>query len=324
MGDATVAVTDYNFPDLSVERRELAGVADVVHAGATTPEEVVEAAEGAHALLVQYAEITDEVLRELDDLAVVGRYGIGVDNVDVESATDRGVTVVNVPSYCEDEVAEHALALLLTCERRVVQFDDAVKDGRWDWKLGKPVFRLRGRTLGLAGFGKIPRRVVEKTGGLGLDYVAYDPYVDADEMAELGVEKVDFENLLARSDAISIHVPLTDETRNLFDADAFAAVDDDAVLVNTSRGKVVDDDALADALAAGKVRAAGLDVLPEEPPEESPLLDRDEVVLTPHVAWYSEDSIDDLRRTLARDVRRILHGEKPENPVNDLDSGRHR
>jgi D-3-phosphoglycerate dehydrogenase len=317
VGEATVVVTDYNFPDLSMERNELAGVAEVVHGGATTPEGVIEAATDADALLVQYAEITDDVLRELDELTVVGRYGIGVDNVDVESATARGVTVVNVPSYCEDEVAEHALALLLACERRVAQFDAAAKDGRWDWKLGEPIHRLRGKTLGLAGFGKIPRQLVEKTGGLSFEYVAYDPYVNVDEMAGRGVEKVDFEGLLARSDAVSIHVPLTDETRNLFDADAFAAMDDEGVLVNTSRGEVVDDDALADALTAGELRAAGLDVLPEEPPTGTPLLDRDEVVLTPHVAWYSEDSLEDLRRTLARDVRRVLDGEGPANPVNE-------
>lgn len=322
MADATVVVTDSNFPDLSIERRELATVADVVRADATTPEEVAEAAADADAdaLLVQYAEITDAVFREIDDLRVIGRYGIGVDNVDVESATEFGVTVVNVPSYCEDEVAEHALALLLACERRVVQYDAAVKDGRWDWKLGRPIHRLRGLTLGLAGFGKIPRRLVEKTAGLGFEYVAYDPYVDAESMAELGVEKVDFEGLVAGADAISIHVPLTDETEGLFDADAFAAMDD-AVVVNTSRGGIVDEDALGEALTSGAVRAAGLDVLSEEPPEDSPLLDRDEVVLTPHVAWYSEDSVAELRRTVARDVARVLRGENPDNPVNDLDTG---
>ena len=315
----TIVVTDYDYPDLSIER-ELAADAgvDLRAAAAETPAEVAEAGRGADALLVQFAPVTAEVFAELDGLAAVGRYGIGLDNVDVAAATDHGVAVVHHPSYSVDEVSTHAVALLLSCLRNVVGYDDDVKGGGWDWKVGQPLHRLSGRTLGLAGFGQIPRRVAAKASAFGLDVVAYDPYVSAEAVAEGGAEKVPFEELLERSDAVSVHTPLTDETRGLFDADAFASMRESAVLVNTSRGAVVDVDALADALDAGEIRMAALDVLPEEPPGDSPLLDRDDVVLTPHVAWYSEESIAELRRGVTEDVLRVLRGESPERPANDV------
>lgn len=314
-----VVVTDYNFSDLEIERDIFESIgAEVVGADADTDEEVIEAAEGADALLDQYAPVGPAVFDAAPDLQVVGRYGIGVDTVDLDAATEHGVWVVNVPSYCEDEVSTHALSLLLACERRVARFDAAIDSGTWDWKLGRPIFRLRGRTLGLAGFGKIPQRLVEKVSGFGLNVIAYDPYVTAEELAEHGAEKVSFDKLLDRSDAVSVHTPLTDETHHLFDGDAFEAMDDDTVVVNTARGGVIDTDALAEALETGELRAAGLDVLPEEPPGDSPLVGHDDVVLTPHVSWYSEDSLVELRRTVAEDVARVLQGEEPENPVNDL------
>lgn len=314
----TVLVTDTDFPDVETEREVLAEAdADVAVAQATTAEEVVDAAVdvGADALLVQYAPVTRDAFERLD-LAVVGRYGIGVDSVDVEAATDHGVRVVNVPSYCEDEVSTHAMALLLACVRRVSSFDSAVGSGTWDWTGGRPIHRMRGRTLGLAGFGKIPRRLVRKVDGFGVDVIAYDPYVSEEELATRGVEKVSFEALLDRSDYVSVHAPLTDETEGMFDADAFDRMRDGAVLVNTSRGGLVDTDALFEALADGRLGGAGLDVLPEEPPGESPLLDRDDVVVTPHVGWYSEESLDSLKRTVAEDVARVLAGRDPVNPVN--------
>lgn len=154
--------------------------------------------------------------------------------------------------------------------------------------------------------------------GFDVDVIAYDPYVSAEELAEHGVEKVGFDELLDRADSVSIHTPLTEETRHLFDGDAFEAMDDDAVVVNTARGGVIDTDALAEALEEGRLRAVGLDVLPEEPPEDSPLVGRDDAVLTPHVGWYSEDSLVELRRTVAEDVARVLRGKEPQNPVNEL------
>ncbi|MDG5759033.1 C-terminal binding protein [Natronococcus sp. A-GB1] len=315
----TILVTDFDFPDLEIERGVLADRdVELVSADAETADEVIEAAREADtdALLVQYAPIDRDVLETLD-VAVVGRYGIGVDTVDLEAATDEGVVVVNVPDYCEDEVPTHTIALLFACVRKTSLYDREIAEGTWDWTVGAPIHRLAGKTLGFAAFGKLPRRIAERLSGFDLEFVAYDPHQSADELAEYGVEKVSFDGLLERSDIVSVHAPLTEETRELFDAEAFAAMDDDAVLLNTARGAVVDDEALATALEDDELAAAGLDVLPAEPPEDSPLVGRDDVVCTPHVAWYSEESIVELRETVTRDVLRVLGDDRPENPVNE-------
>ncbi|AGB38548.1 C-terminal binding protein [Natronococcus occultus] len=320
----TILVTDFDFPDLEIERDVLEGRdIDLVATDAETADEVIEAAREveADALLVQYAPI-DRAVLELLDVAVVGRYGIGVDAVDLEAAADEDVVVVNVPDYCQSEVATHTIALLFACVRKTALYDRAIAEGTWDWTVGAPIERLPGKTLGFAAFGSIPRRIVERLSGFDLEFVAYDPHQSADELAECGVEKVSFDGLLERSDIVSVHAPLTAETRGLFDAAAFAAMDDDAIVLNTARGEIVDDKALATALEDGVLAAAGLDVLPNEPPEDSPLVDRDDVVCTPHVAWYSEESIVELREGVTRDVVRVLDGEAPENPVTgDASSG---
>jgi D-3-phosphoglycerate dehydrogenase len=317
----TVLVTDSDFPDADLEREVLREVdATVEVADARSPEEVVEAARSVDpdALLVQYARIDRSVFEAVDGLAVVGRYGIGVDSVDLEAATDHGVRVVNVPSYCEEEVSTHALSLLLALVRRVASLDAAVADGTWDWTAARPVHRMRGRTLGLAGFGKIPRHLLRKVEAFGVEIVAYDPYVSADELAEEGVEEVDFGTLLDRSDYVSVHTPLTEETEDLFDAEAFDRMKETAILVNTSRGAVVDTTALYNAVADDQIAGAGLDVLPHEPPEDTALAELDDVLVTPHMAWYSEESFETLRRTVSEDVATVLAGEEPENPVNDV------
>lgn len=313
----TILVTDYDFPDLDIERAraEEAGV-DLASTRAETADDVIEAGReaGADALLVQYAPITREVFEALD-LAAVGRYGVGVDSVDLEAASDHRVPVVNVPDYCTNEVAEHALALLLSCVRETARFDARIKAGEWDWTAGKPIGRLQGATVGFVGFGRIPQRLVEKAAGFDFAFLAYDPYRSEADLAEYGVEKVDFDELLARSRIVSVHAPLTEETRNLLDSEAFGSMREDAVVINTARGAVIDTEALASAIEAGEIAGAGLDVLPEEPPEGSPLVDLEEVVLTPHVAWYSEESIVELRETVTRDVLSVLSGAEPRNPV---------
>jgi D-3-phosphoglycerate dehydrogenase len=285
---------------------------------ARTPEEVIEVAEGADALLVQYADVTREVFEALPDLQAVGRYGIGVDSIDVDAAADHGIPVVNVPDYCIEEVPTHTLALLLACVRKIPSYDRAIKGGEWDWTAGKPIRRLTGATLGLVGFGKLPRRLVELVEGFDLDVLVYDPYVDADDVEAVGAEKVDLDTLLERSRYVSVHAPLTDETRNLIDADALDRMREDAIVVNTARGPLIDVEALFEAVEAGEIAGAGLDVLPEEPPSEPPL-DHDAIVYTPHVAFYSEESEETMRRTVTEDVLGILQGEAPMNPVNDPD-----
>jgi len=314
----TVVVTDYDFPDLSIESAALDG-ADVDLRGeyARTPEEVIEVAEGADALLVQYADITDEVFEALPDLQAVGRYGIGVDSIDLDAASAHGVPVVNVPDYCIEEVPTHTLTLLLACVRKIPSYDRAIKGGEWNWTAGKPIRRVTGATLGLVGFGKLPRRLIELVDGFDLDVLVYDPYVDAADIEAVGAEKVDFETLLERSRYVSVHAPLTDETRHLIDGDALDRMREDAILINTARGPLIEYEALAEAVEAGDIAGAGLDVLPEEPPDSAPL-DHDAIVYTPHVAWYSEESAETMRRTVTEDVLGILQGEAPMNLVNDL------
>ncbi|ERH04207.1 MAG: phosphoglycerate dehydrogenase related dehydrogenase [uncultured archaeon A07HR60] len=318
----SILVSDNDFPDLSVERELVSDVdVEIIEAQAHDEREVVEAVSDAEpdAILGQYAPITREAMEAVPDLRAIGRYGIGVDTIDIEAATEHGVVAINVPDYCVDEVPTHAMALILSVERRTAFYTDEIASGNWDFKSGQPIYRLRGRTLGLAGFGKLPRHLVEKATAFGLDPIAYDPYVDATDMAEYGVEKVSFQELLEQSDVISVHTPLTDETRNLFGADAFTTMDNDATIINTSRGPVIDVTALYDAIVDGELRGAGLDVMPEEPPtEEHPLFSLDETVMTPHVAWHSEESFVQLRRTICEDLLRVLRDDSPENPVNDV------
>jgi D-3-phosphoglycerate dehydrogenase len=312
---ATVVLNDQKSVSAAV-REELAAVdADLVQRTARTADALADAlAEtGADALIPDSGTpVTAEVL-EAADLDAVGRAGIGVDNIDLDAAAAAGTTVVHVPDYCLDEVSTHALSLLLACVRRTFVYDRQTRSGGWDWSAGRPVHRMSGHTLGLVGVGAIARQLVEKVGGFNLDIVAYDPYVDA-EAFPAGVEKVGHDALFDRADYVSVHAPLTDETRGLVDAAALDALGE-GVLVNTARGPIVDQNALHEALADGDLDAAGLDVMAEEPPGDSPLLDRDDVVVTPHTAWYSEESMAEVSRSVAADVARVLAGEPPENPV---------
>lgn len=315
---ARVVVSDQKAIDLEIEREVLSD-ATLIFERATTEQAVLEATDGADALIVDgYTPVTARVLDQRPNLDVVARAGIGTDNIDLEAATRNDVQVINVPSYCADEVATHALALLLGATRKIHQYDESVRNGIWDWEAAKPVYRLRGSTLGLVGFGTIARQLADRVRGFDLEVIAYSPRTPSDQMAEYDVEKVDFDQLVDRSDLCSIHVPLTSETENLFDRDVFARMQDNAVLVNTARGGVVDEEALNDALASDEIGGAGLDVLEEEPPESSALLDRNDVILTPHVGWYSEEGLGEVRRRAAEQIRQVLRGRQPENPVNTV------
>lgn len=317
-----IAVSQADFPDATIERHVFSDAdsdIEVVVGSAGSEAELVELAEGADGLLVQYADVTESVLEELPNLSVVSRYGIGVDNVDIEAASSHNVAVTHVPSYCEEEVATHALSLLFTLARKTAMYDRKVKSGAWDWKLGRPIERLTGKTVGFVAFGKIPNTFVKLTAGFDFEYLTYDPYLSEEDIADSLVEKVDFETLLSKSDIISIHAPLVDETHHLFDRSTFEQMDESALLLNTARGPIVDESALHDALTAGEIAGAGLDVMEEEPTHESPLFNLDSVVVTPHVAWYSESSLTDLRRKTAENVVRYLDGDSPHGFVNEAD-----
>ncbi len=313
-----VVVTDSVFPSLDPAIEVLRQVgAEVTLAPAPTPEGILSVARQADGLLVTYARVTGDLIRQLVKCRIIARFGIGVDNVDVAAATERGIVVTNVPDYCVDEVSDHALALMLALVRKVCQANALVQSGTWDLQPLTPIPRLRGKTLGLIGFGKIPRALAPKAQALGLHVLAFDPYVPAEAMAEHGVEKVDLEALLRRSDIISVHAPLTPQTHHMLDRERLRLVKPGVVIVNTARGPLIDEAALVEALDEGRVAAAALDVLESEPPPEGhSLLGRENVIITPHMAFYSEESLVELQTKAAQEVARVLSGERPRYPVN--------
>ncbi len=318
MGAPLIAIADSPFPNLNPANEILSELgAKLVMADEPTLEGILKVASQADALMVTYGKITADVIAGLEKCKVIGRFGLGVDNIDVEAATNAGIAVVYVPDYCVDEVSDHAMALLLDLARKVSFSNRLVQSGHWEMSAVAPLSRLRGRTMGLAGLGRIPRALTPKAQAFGLKVIAYDPYVDKADAAALGVEVVDFKTLLSTSDYISIHVPMMPETRHLFNADAFRQMKPEALLVNTARGPLVDTDALAKALDADHLAGAALDVMPvEPPPADSPLLGRDNVILTPHTAFYSVEALDELQAKAARGVVDVLTGKKPAYPIN--------
>ncbi len=312
-----VAVSDTVFPDLEPARKVVSRVgAELRLAREATPDAILAVARDADALLVTYAKITAEMIRQMKRCRIISRFGIGVDNVDIPVASEMGVVVTKVPDYCIDEVSDHAMALLLALVRKVASANARVQSGRWEMPSVVPIHRLRGTVLGLVGFGRIPQLVAPKAKAFGLEVIAFDPYIPDDFMKRAGVQKVEFNELLRRSDYISIHSPLSPETQHLFSTDAFRQMKPTAYLVNTARGPIVDEKALAEALEKKQLAGAALDVVEKEPPSSSPLLGRDNVILTPHTGFYSEESLLELQTKAAEEVVRVLSGEAPRNPVN--------
>jgi D-3-phosphoglycerate dehydrogenase / 2-oxoglutarate reductase len=316
---AIVAVTDHVFPDLDQERALLEGAGHELRFGsnATTAEEVRAAVAGADAILNCYAQIPPDVIRDLERCVVIARYGIGLDTIDLDVATEKGIVVTNVPDYCIDEVSDHALALIMTLARGVARLDRRVRTGSWSPSDAAPLHRLRGRTIGLVGFGRIARALAAKTSPLGLRAVTFDPFVPDAAVREAGAEPLPLEELLRSADIISIHAPLTDDSRHLIGEAELASMKPGAILVNTSRGPLIDLDALRAALGENRLGGVGLDVLEEEPPSpDDVLLSREDVVVTPHAAFYSEESVKELQRKAAEQVVEALAGRTPPYAVN--------
>ena len=313
-----VAVTDYVFASLEPEQRVLAPLGvELRSAQCKSEEEIIELTRGADAVLNCYAKMTARVIEKLDRCKIIARYGIGVDNVDLAAATRAGILVTNVPDYCIDEVSDHTLALLLALARQIVAADRAVKAGAWDVVAHSEIRRLREQTLGLVGFGKIAIAVTAKAQAFGLRVLACDPYLGSEVIARHGVETVDFDRMLAEADVISIHVPLSPETRNLIGTPELARMKPTAFLINTSRGGIVDEPALATALKENRLGGAALDVLSVEPPPlDHPLRQAPNLILTPHLGFYSRESVIELQTKAAEEVARALKGEPPRSPVN--------
>ncbi len=312
-----IAVTDSPFPSLDPAKAALARVdPDLRMAKSASPEDILSVARDADAVLVTYAKLPGELLRELKHCKAIGRFGLGVDNIDLPAAKALGISVSYVPDYCMQEVSDHAMALLLALVRKIPQSNKLVQSGRWEVPPLVPIHRLSGRTLGLVGFGNIPRALAPKAQAFGLRVVTHDPYVPADALAKAGVQGVSFDELLAMSDIVSVHAPLMPATRGLFNADVFGKMKKGALLINTARGPLVDEDALVAALDAGTLGGAALDVVTAEPlAKDSKLLGRDNVILTPHTAFYSVEALNELQTKCASDVARVLSGEPPVYPV---------
>jgi D-3-phosphoglycerate dehydrogenase len=317
MAQFQVAVSDSVFPNLDPASAVLSKIgAELRLADQPNPEAILRVAKDADALFATYAKITAEMIRQMTRCRIISRFGIGVDNVDIPAATERGIVVTKVPDYCIDEVSDHTMALLLAAVRKIPFANSMVHAGKWEMPAVVPIHRLRGTVLGLMGFGRIPQLVAPKAQSFGIRVVSYDPYIPKEVFERANVQSVEFPELLKISDYISIHSPLLPETQGLFNADAFRQMKPHAYLINTARGPIVDEAALARALDAGQLAGAALDVMPKEPPTSSPLFGRPNVIITPHTSFYSEESLVDLQTKAAEEVVRVLKGEAPKNAVN--------
>jgi D-3-phosphoglycerate dehydrogenase len=313
-----IAITDSPFPSLEPAKQALARL-DPEYRMAKSPsaEDVLAAARDADAILVTYAKLSGDLLRQLTRCKAIGRFGLGVDNIDLPAAKALGIAVNYVPDYCLREVSDHAMALLLALARKITLSNQLVQSGRWEVAPLVPLRRLEGQVLGLIGFGNIPRMLAPKARGFGFKVLTHDPYVASETLRAAGVEGVSFDDLLARSDFISVHAPLLPATRGLINAAAFAKIKKGAFLINTARGPLVDAPALIAALDSGQLGGVALDVVASEPlPKDSPLRGRDNVILTPHTAYYSIEALEELQTKCASDLARVLSGEKAVYPIS--------
>src|SRR5271169_3267241 len=318
MAGPVIAVTDSVFPSLDLAKAALARLNPTFRMSkSANADDILAVAKDADAILVTYAKLTREVLLRLTKCKAIGRFGLGVDNIDLPTAKEKGIAVNYVPDYCIREVSDHAMALLLALARKVPFSNKLVQSGRWEVPPIVPLRRLEGQVLGLIGFGNIPRMLAPKAKAFGLKVLTHDPYVKPGVLAAAGVEGVSLDDLLARSDFISVHAPLMPATRGLMNAAAFARMKKGAFLINTARGPLVDEAALIAALDSGQLGGAGIDVVATEPlAKDSPLTGRDNVILTPHTGFYSVEALEELLTKCASDVARVLSGEKAVYPIS--------
>ena len=319
-----VVITDYDFENVAVETEILeAAGAEVIALQSKCEEDLFHVAPDCAAMINQYARIGSKTISRMQKCEVIARYGVGVDIVDVETATKNGILVTNVQDYCTEEVADHAVALWLTLARKLPEYDRATHAGIWKWQSGQPVYRLRGRTMGIVSLGKIGQAIVSRAHAFGVKVIAYDPYLAVEKAVKLDVELVSKDDLLARSDYILMQAPMTPETHHFLSDAEFSAMKPGAILVNTGRGPTIDNKALYQALTKGHLAAAGLDDPEEEPakrsnwsPKDNPIFTLPNVLVTPHAAYYSEESIHAARFTAATQVAKVLTGQEPDYTVN--------
>lgn len=314
-----VLVTDYVWPSVDPER-EVLGQADIELVVAPNGDEktLADLAQDVDGILTCFAKVTENVVKSAQKCVVISRYGVGVDNIAVETSTEHGILVTYVPDYCVDEVSDHIMALILSWNRRIVLFDKDTKTNGWgNAGLGMRIMRLRGKKIGVVGFGRIGRAVASKASAFGLEILAYDPMLTADAVAEHGATMVELHTLLTESDFITLHSPLNPSTRNMIGKDELGLMKPEAFLINAARGGLIEENALYNSLISKQIAGAGLDVVEDIAPElNHRILQLDNVIVTPHTAFFSQEAVLELEQRAAQEVVRALTGQMPENLIN--------
>ena len=306
-----IYITDCDHESMDIEKKTFTkeGV-DFEILNVTQPEDIIRACHDADALILQYATISDNVLSSLKNLKGVVRYGVGVNTIDIESATKNNVAVCNVPDYGTNEVADHALALIMALARKLPLLIKDTKSNIWAYEKAIPIYRLQEQTAGIIGLGRIGLSLAKKLHGIGLKVIGFDPLAKKEQLPDY-INFVSLDELLSHSDIISLNLPLTKSTENLIDSKEFSKMKSNCYLVNTARGGIVNEEALYQALLNHTIAGAALDVFKQEPPTDRKLFSLDNFIATPHAAWYSEQSQQDLKRKAAEEAIRLAKGEKP-------------
>ncbi|MBF4693943.1 C-terminal binding protein [Fusibacter ferrireducens] len=303
-----IVIADCSWGSIDIEKKFLPREAQVIACQCKTENELLEVCRDADAVLSEYAPFTRSVLKEMKKCKIISNTAVGVDNIDIKAATEYHIAVANVPDYCINEVADHTIALLLAANRNIVQYDRSVRENLWDIDVVPSMKRLNGQVLGLVGFGKIAQKVALRAMAFGLSVITYSPSIKADFINAHNVKPVDIDELLRESDIISSHMPLTEKTKDFFNKQTFSRMKKNPIFINTSRGKVVNETDLIEALKKGILRAAALDVLADEPPcFDSEIFKMDNVIITPHVGFYSEDALEEVRRRSALNITHFFN-----------------
>lgn len=316
-----VLIIDDKFSAYEEERGQFKDLdVDVVHCSGLDALEVEPLVADVDAVIVNLFPVRASLIKKMERCRIIARYGVGFDSVDVAAATEKGIWVANVPDYATEDVSDHAMALLLSCIRKVPLHDAGIRRGEWNLHKVQKSNRTKGKVLGIIGFGAIGSAVFRKSRGFEFDRVlAHDPYIDRSRLAAAGAVPAEFRELLRESDYVTLHVPLNDETRHMIDEKALSDMKPSSILINTSRGGVVDTAAMVRSLHSASIAYAGLDVFEEEPlPAGSPLFDLENVILTSHCGWYTEESVVEMKTKVGRNVAEVLAGRQPVYPVNKI------
>lgn len=309
-----VVVLNSEFRDLKYEEKVLMEVDDILlqKVNVDSSEEIIKYTHDAFGIMIQHGELNEKIIDSLTNCKVISRYGVGIEKVNLEKAHEKGIIVSNVPDYGMDEVSDHALALIMCCARKILLLNENVQQGIWNVNKSCSMFRIKNQTVGIIGFGNISKELVKKLIAIGFKVFVYDPYIDEETVINYKAKFVSLDYIFKNSDFISIHVPLTGETKGMINMDLFKLSKKNLIVINTSRGSVINESDLIEALRSGQILGAALDVIEEEPiTSKNPLLTMKNVIITPHVAWYSEESQRELREKCARNVVEVAKGNNP-------------